>query len=38
MIIITGVKSAQITGGMNLDPELAKQSEISNELGIEFLD
>ena len=38
MIIITGVKSSQITGGLNLDPELAKQSEISNELGIEFLE
>ena len=38
MIIITGVKSSQITGGLNLSPELTKQTEISNELGIEFLD
>ena len=38
MIIITGVKSSQIIGGINLGTELAKQTEISNELGIEFLD
>ena len=38
MIIITGVHSAQISGGSDLGPELEKQAEISNELGIEFLE
>ena len=37
MIIITGVKSSQIIGG-EIPPEIKKQSEISNELGIEFLE
>ena len=37
MIIITGVHSSQIVG-TKLSPELTKQTEISNELGIEFLD
>jgi len=37
MIIITGVHSSQITGG-SLPPEIQKQMEISDELGIEFLE
>jgi cell division protein FtsZ len=37
MIIVTGVHSAQITGG-ELPPEIQKQMEISDELGIEFLE
>ena len=37
MIIITGVHSSQIVGG-DLSPEIAKQIEISDELGIEFLE
>jgi cell division protein FtsZ len=37
MIIVTGVHSAQITGG-DLPLEIQKQIEISDELGIEFLE
>jgi len=37
MIIITGVKSAQITGG-ELPPDLQKQVEMSEDLGIDFLE
>jgi cell division protein FtsZ len=37
MIIITGVKSAQITGG-GLPADVQKQLEMSDELGIEFLE
>jgi len=37
MIIITGVKSSQITGG-GLPPEIQKQVEMSEDLGIEFLE
>jgi cell division protein FtsZ len=37
MIIITGVHSSQILGG-ELPPEIQKQMEISDELGIEFLE
>jgi len=37
MIIITGVKSSQIIGG-GTPFEIKKQSEISDELGIEFLE
>ncbi len=37
MIIITGVKSSQIIGG-EMPIGIKKQSEISNELGIEFLE
>ncbi len=37
MIIITGVHSSQIIG-TKLSPELTKQTGISDELGIEFLD
>jgi cell division protein FtsZ len=37
MIIITGVHSAQITGG-ELPVDLQKQVEMSDELGIEFLE
>ena len=37
MIIITGVKSTQIVGG-SVTPENQKQAEISDELGIEFLE
>ena len=37
MIIITGVKSAQIVGG-GLPKEIQKQMEIEEELGIEFLE
>jgi len=37
MIIVTGVHSPQITGG-ELPPEIQKQMEISDELGIEFLE
>ncbi len=37
MIIITGVKSAQITGGV-LPSDLQKQVEMGDELGIEFLE
>jgi cell division protein FtsZ len=37
MIIITGVSSAQITGS-ELPPDLKKQTEMSDELGIEFLE
>jgi len=35
MIIVTGVHSSQIIGAV---PENARQTEISNELGIEFLE
>lgn len=37
MIIITGVKSSQIMGS-DLPPEIQKQVEIEDELGIEFLE
>tara|TARA_Y100000034_G_scaffold102925_1_gene128099 strand:+ start:3867 stop:5102 length:1236 start_codon:yes stop_codon:yes gene_type:complete len=37
MIIITGVHSSQITGG-ELPVEIKKQLEMSDELGIEFLE
>jgi cell division protein FtsZ len=37
MIIITGVHSSQITGG-TLPTEIQKQTEMSDELGIEFLE
>ena len=37
MIIITGVHSAQISGG-DLPTEIKKQLEMSDELGIEFLE
>ena len=37
MIIITGVQSSQIKGG-ELPPEIQRQMEISDELGIEFLE
>jgi cell division protein FtsZ len=37
MIIITGVKSAQIVGG-ELPPDLQRQVEMGEELGIEFLE
>jgi len=37
MIIITGVKSAQITGN-ELPPDLQKQVEMSEDLGIDFLE
>jgi len=37
MIIITGVHSSQITGG-TLPPEIQKQVEMSDELGIDFLE
>ncbi len=37
MIIITGVKSAQIVGG-KLPHEIQKQAEMEDELGIEFLE
>ncbi|MBD3252487.1 cell division protein FtsZ [Candidatus Pacearchaeota archaeon] len=37
MIIITGVKSAQIMGG-ELPSEIQKQLEMEDELGIEFLE
>jgi cell division protein FtsZ len=37
MIIITGVKSSQITGG-ELPMDLQKQVEMEDELGIEFLE
>ena len=37
LLIVTGVKSSQIMGGM--DPiEMIKQKEIEDELGIEFVD
>jgi len=38
MIIVTGVHSSQITGGTDLPPEIQKQMQISDELGIEFLE
>ncbi|MFA7708320.1 MAG: cell division protein FtsZ [Candidatus Pacearchaeota archaeon] len=38
MVIITGVHSSQISGGTDLPPEVQKQMEISDELGIEFLE
>ncbi len=38
MIIITGVRSSQIVGGEDLPPEIKKQMEMSDELGIEFLE
>ena len=37
MLIVTGVKSTQITGGLSA-PETQKQTEIEDELGIEFLE
>jgi cell division protein FtsZ len=37
MIIITGVQSSQIKGG-ELPPEIQRQVEMSDELGIEFLE
>ena len=37
MIIVTGVKSSQITGG-ELPPDIKKQVEMEEELGIEFLE
>ncbi|MBT4165533.1 cell division protein FtsZ [archaeon] len=37
MIIITGVQSAQISGS-ELPPDLQRQVEMGNELGIEFLE
>jgi len=37
MIIVTGVKSSQITGG-ELPSEIKRQIEMSDELGIEFLE
>ena len=37
MIIVTGVHSSQIMGG-DLPPEIQKQIQISDELGIEFLE
>ena len=37
MIIITGVKSSQIFGNQ-LPPEIQKQVEMGDELGIEFLE
>jgi cell division protein FtsZ len=37
MIIITGVQSAQISGN-ELPPDLQRQVEMGNELGIEFLE
>jgi len=37
MIIVTGVHSSQIMGG-ELPPEIQKQIEISDELGIDFLE
>jgi len=37
MIIITGVKSSQIVGG-SLPPEIQRQIEMGDELGIEFLE
>jgi len=37
MLIVTGVKSAQILGG-SIPKETQKQVEIENELGIEFLE
>ena len=37
MIIITGVKSSQITGGQ-IPKEIQKQVEMQDELGIEFLE
>jgi cell division protein FtsZ len=37
MIIVTGVKSSQITGG-DLPLEIKKQVEMEDELGIEFLE
>jgi len=37
MIIITGVKSSQITGG-DLPAEIKRQVEMEDELGIEFLE
>ncbi len=37
MLIVTGVKSTQITGG-SPTPEAQKQTEIEDELGIEFLE
>lgn len=37
MVIITGVKSSQITGA-KLPPEMQKQAEMEEELGIEFLE
>jgi len=37
MIIITGVKSSQISGG-ELPPDLQRQVEMSEDLGIDFLE
>jgi len=37
MIIVTGVKSSQIKG-RELPPEIQRQMEMSDELGIEFLE
>jgi cell division protein FtsZ len=38
MVIITGVHSAQIRGGDNISPEVHRQTEMSDELGIDFLE
>jgi cell division protein FtsZ len=39
MIIITGVRSAQITGaGLSVSPEIQRQNDIEDDLGIEFLE
>lgn len=39
MIIVTGVKSSQIIGGdTELPPELKKQAEFNEDLGIDFLE
>jgi len=38
MLIITGVKSPQISGSDHISPEERKRSEYSDDLGIEFLE
>jgi len=38
LVIITGVKSAQIIGNSSASPEERKQMEMSDELGIEFVE
>jgi cell division protein FtsZ len=38
LLIVTGVKSSQIMGGLGLSMEDIKHQEIEEELGIEFID
>jgi len=39
MLIVTGVRSSQIVGmGSGQSPQTKKKNEMSNELGIEFLE